>query len=457
MRVAREMHHSGHRGRRDGPEEKGFGSGSENPSCSVFCVLCVLCVLWGSVLSCASNAPKAGVGSGAAALAAPAVNSPSGPSAEVYTTLASPAVATDPLAEQLAAEIDGGRRNRGQTPLVRDGRLDHVAHDIVLLTGGRRPPAPDAVAFLLWHYGVVEPEPNLFLLRGDDGAEATAMAALQPQFAAASASTEWRRVGIAVVRTAGQWAAVVVFQEKNLDIEPVPRRLASGTHTDVVGRMRALFRSPEVLVTPPRGAVERLATTVHHDAYSARLDCNSGSGVYQVEISAQDTRGPRVLANFPVYCGIAPPTTFVFAGAEVSRATDPGEAERQLLDLLDRDRKANGLPALARDARLAAVARRYSDEMAATGEVAHVSPRTGSVIERVSVAGVTPMPNVIAENVGSAASATDAEHAFMGSPGHRDNILNGAVTHVGVGVALGREEGGTVPLFFTQIFAGWGK
>ena len=268
---------------------------------------------------------------------------------------------------------------------------------------------------------------------------------------------QWRRVGVGVARGAGQWTAVAVFQEKNLDIDPFPRRLAPGAHAPVAGRIRGALHSPEVLVTPPRGAVERPTTTVHRGAYTARVECNLGSGVYQVEISAQDERGPRVLANFPVYCGIAPPTAIVATSSSSSSSSgaDPADAERRLLDLLDGDRRENGLPALVRDARLAAIARGYSREMAQTGEVAHVSPRTGSVVERVGAAGIAPRPILIAENVGSAASAADAEHAFMGSPGHRDNILNRAVTHVGVGVAVGREEGASALLYFTQVFAGW--
>jgi uncharacterized protein YkwD len=67
------------------------------------------------------------------------------------------------------------------------------------------------------------------------------------------------------------------------------------------------------------------------------------------------------------------------------------------------------------------------------------------------------MPRVIAENVGRDYAAANAEHGFMASPGHRDNILNRALTHVGVGVAMGKQEDGAVPLFVTQLFAGWGQ
>jgi uncharacterized protein YkwD len=106
---------------------------------------------------------------------------------------------------------------------------------------------------------------------------------------------------------------------------------------------------------------------------------------------------------------------------------------------------------------LAKIARRHSLEMAKQGEIAHFFRDTGSVIDRVLAAGVSPSPTLIAENVSAAQSAADAERGFMASPGHRDNILNRAITHVGVGVAVGREESGSVPLYFTQVFAGWGQ
>jgi hypothetical protein len=419
--------------------------------------LCVLCVLCGSSLACAGSGASQVAGGGGAELAGPAAISPSGPAAELYSTQPEPAVGTDPLAGQIVAEIDAGRRKRGHTSVERDGRLDRVALDVAVATGGRQAPAPDAVAFLLWHYGVVEPEPNLFLLRGDDGAEAAALAALQPQLAGAPASSGWRRMGVGVARPAGKWIAVIVLQENNLDVDPLARAIAPGGRVSIRGHIRPLLHSPVVLVTPPQGAVERPTTTVARDTYSARLACKAGSGAYQVEISAQDARGPRVLANFPVYCGVKPPASFVFTAASASSSLHPGEIEGQLLDSLDRDRRANGLPALVRDARLAAIAQRYSQEMAETGEVAHVSSRTGTVVDRVRSAGVAPAPTLIAENVGSAASAADAERAFMGSPGHRENILHPAVTHVGVGVAAGQYQAGGAPLFFTQIFAGWGK
>lgn len=428
---------------------------SASPALSVFSVSFVLKTL--AVIACTGCA-GAGVSASVAhsgdPVAAPVV--PSGPAAELYATEGSASASTDPFASRLAAEVEASRRRHGYAPIQRDGRLDRVAADLALVTDAVGTPSPDTVAFLLAHYGLVEPEPNLFLIHGDDGAEGSAAAGLGGQLASATASA-WRRMGIGVQRAAGKWSAVLVFQEKNFDIDPIPRRLASGGQVHVVGRIRQVFHAPEVLFTSPRGNVERVATSAKHDVFAAHFGCNQGDGAYQVEIGASDARGPRVLANFPVYCGVAPPTTFAAVTSPEAHSIEPARAEAQLLAQLDRDRKANGLPALIHDPRLAEIARRYSREMAETGEVAHFSRRTGSVVDRVTAAKIAPSPRIIAENVGSAQSAVDAERGFMSSPGHRDNILNHAITHVGVGVALGREEAGAVSLYFTQVFAGWGQ
>ena len=445
-------------------KERVLGSRIRTTSSSLAFVLSVVSVL--SVVKifpalvcsgCAGAAGSASTASpGRAAEVRAVAGVPSGAAAEFYSTEGTASAAVDSFASRLVAEVDQSRKRQGLAPILRDGRLDQVAADLALVTGAVRTPSPEAVAFLLTYYGVVEPEPNLVLVHGDDGAEASAASGLRGQLASAAAST-WRRAGVGVQRAAGQWSAVLVFQEKNFDIDPVPRRLASGGQVDIAGRIRPIFHSPEVLFTSPRGNVERLATHVKHDAFTAHFICARGDGAYQVEISAADARGPRVLANFPVYCGIAPPATFTALAPADVRSLDPVQAEAQLLAQLDRDRKAGGLPALVHDSRLAQIARQYSREMAETGEVAHYSRRTGSVIDRIQAAKISPPPTLIAENVGSAQSAADAERGFMASPGHRDNILNRAITHVGVGVAIGREEGGTVPFFFTQVFAGWGQ
>jgi uncharacterized protein YkwD len=409
-------------------------------------------------LGCAcGHAPASNAGGGIANPPLPIPALQLSAPAEHYSTTVEATPRIDPLAFQLAAAIDSTRKKHGQAPLVHDARLDRAAYDIAKVTGAAKVPASATVALLLTHHGLVELEPNLFLIKGSDGAEASAIEELRKQLANVQDAVAWRRGGIGVLREPGAWTIVLVFQGHHLDLDPLPRRIPSGGQQRVAGRVLGTYHSPAVLLTSPQGAVRRLVTSVQRNAFSARLECNLGDGVYQVEVMAERPSGPAVLAIFPVYCGVMPPSTFVTQASTDYKMTNPGEAERQLLDLMNRDRAANGLPILAFDPRLAQIARRYSQEMAESGDVVHISRRSGSVVDRVRAAGITPHPTVIAENVGRDSNPADAERGFMSSPGHRDNILSRQVTHVGVGIAMGRPEGGLVPLFFTQVFAGWGQ
>jgi uncharacterized protein YkwD len=357
----------------------------------------------------------------------------------------------------LKAELDRLMKQLGRPRLVEDARFDRVARDIARVTAAEDVTAANVITFLLAYYGVVEPEPNLILMRGGAGSENAAIVDLGKQFAQIPAASAWRRVGIGLWRSGQTWNAVLALQEHNLSLDPLPRALPSGGRAAIAGRILGLYHSPQVLITSPRGAVHSLPTQVQGKAFRAELQCTLGDGSYQVEVTADDQRGPTVLANFPLFCGIAPPTAVRVVADEKASSSNPEEIESQILDLLDRDRTANGLPALVRDARLSQVARAYSREMAQSGEVGHFSRHSGNAVDRVRAAGVSPMPATVAENVGRGYSAAEAERGFMSSPGHRENILSRMVTHVGVGVAMGKREGDAVPIFVTQVFAGWGQ
>jgi len=106
-------------------------------------------------------------------------------------------------------------------------------------------------------------------------------------------------------------------------------------------------------------------------------------------------------------------------------------AESQLVSLTNSARARAGLPALRTSSTLTAVARKWSDRMAASGTLGH-NPSLGS-----QVSGWRR----IAENVGMAGSVARVQELFMGSSGHRANILNPAYDRVGVGVT--RTSSGT--------------
>ena len=139
--------------------------------------------------------------------------------------------------------------------------------------------------------------------------------------------------------------------------------------------------------------------------------------------------------------------------AEVPAPADPvAAAEEQVLALANEARAAAGLAPLERDPDLGAVARTWSEHLAAQGlDLAHNPDYTQQIPGGWSAA---------AENVGwidDGGQLTPQEVAarihqgWMESQGHRENLLNPAYTHLGVGVAHNPEHG----WYLTQNFAAY--
>lgn len=115
----------------------------------------------------------------------------------------------------------------------------------------------------------------------------------------------------------------------------------------------------------------------------------------------------------------------MLAAAPVVRASIP---ESEFVALLNAERSAQGLSALAWNPGAAAVAGEWSAAMAASGSLGH-NPHLGQQLrDRASDW------QRFGENVGTGADAASIHAAFMASAVHRDNIL-GDYNQVGVGTA----------------------
>ncbi|MBV9774324.1 MAG: CAP domain-containing protein [Gemmatimonadetes bacterium] len=141
----------------------------------------------------------------------------------------------------------------------------------------------------------------------------------------------------------------------------------------------------------------------------------------------------------------APASTPVQAPASIT------EMERQTHERINRYRASRGLPPLAYNDAVAAIARRHSEDMAA-GRVPFGHQGFDQRSQAVGAAGVDQRS--IAENVHEssypAESAVEvAVSGWLGSPGHLQNIV-GAYDLTGIGVA--RSPRGV--WYFTQIFVG---
>lgn len=130
---------------------------------------------------------------------------------------------------------------------------------------------------------------------------------------------------------------------------------------------------------------------------------------------------------------------------DLALAPDP-EAERQLFELVNRERAARGLTTLQHDPRLVPVARAHAEEMFRLKYFGHVSPNTGTPFDRLSKAGIGYQR--AGENLAYAQSVAVAHKGLMDSQGHRENILRPEFTELGVGVI----SAGLYGRMFVQLF-----
>ncbi|MUK88284.1 SCP-like extracellular protein [Ornithinibacillus sp. L9] len=108
------------------------------------------------------------------------------------------------------------------------------------------------------------------------------------------------------------------------------------------------------------------------------------------------------------------------------------EYEQAVVELTNDERRKAGLDILEVDNTLSNVAREKSKDMQANDYFSHTSPTYGSPFDMMSQFGVSYRS--AAENIAAGQqSPEEVVRAWMNSEGHRENILNGGFTHIGVG------------------------
>lgn len=145
----------------------------------------------------------------------------------------------------------------------------------------------------------------------------------------------------------------------------------------------------------------------------------------------------------------AAPTAGSGGTATVPPATGNMSAdERAMIDMVNRDRADNGLPALKFDAGLRAGALAHSKDMSANNFFSHTSPTQGSFSARLKASGAKY--SSAGENIAMYGSVAKAEAGLMNSPGHRANILGTSFTRIGIGIVYNQSKGA---YYITQWFA----
>ena len=120
--------------------------------------------------------------------------------------------------------------------------------------------------------------------------------------------------------------------------------------------------------------------------------------------------------------------------------------EKQLFDLVNRERTKAGRSTLEWNDDLARAALKHSQLLAAHQELSHQFADESSLQERVGTTGARF--NSVAENVAEAPDVLTAHNGLMHSPGHRENILNPDYNAIGISIVQHGQE-----LYITQDFA----
>lgn len=122
--------------------------------------------------------------------------------------------------------------------------------------------------------------------------------------------------------------------------------------------------------------------------------------------------------------------------------------ERQMIDLVNKERTSLGLKTLSVDMRLVKVARMKSMDMIKNNYFGHQSPVYGSPSDLMKSQGISYRS--FGENLAGNSSVASAHTGLMNSPGHRANILNDSFTKIGIGII----KGGPYGLMISQEFIG---
>jgi uncharacterized protein YkwD len=136
---------------------------------------------------------------------------------------------------------------------------------------------------------------------------------------------------------------------------------------------------------------------------------------------------------------------------------DRAETREAVQCLLGAERAERMRAPLTVDRRLQRAAQSHARDMVTRGFFAHVSPGGSGILERLRRTGyvgggASVVGEVLARGRGGGSTPAAIRDAWMGSPAHRDVILDGRFANVGVGVApamAGTDPGGvTVAVTF---------
>jgi len=122
--------------------------------------------------------------------------------------------------------------------------------------------------------------------------------------------------------------------------------------------------------------------------------------------------------------------------------------EKEVFELINKQRTDNGLKALVVDEEIQRVARIKAQDMVDNNYFSHDSPTYGTPFQMLNNFKISY--KTAGENIAGNSTNTGAVNSWMNSSGHKANILNSNYNYTGIGVVSSPKYG----RIFVQLFVG---
>lgn len=136
------------------------------------------------------------------------------------------------------------------------------------------------------------------------------------------------------------------------------------------------------------------------------------------------------------------------SGTSGTQTSSMNSDEKEVFDLINKQRTNNGLPALKNDSEVQRIARIKAQDMVDNNYFSHNSPTYGSPFDMLKSFKVSY--KTAGENIAANSSNSSAVTAWMNSSGHKANILNSSFNYTGIGVVNSPRYG----KMYVQMFIG---
>jgi uncharacterized protein YkwD len=386
-----------------------------------------------------ASAQRAGAGAGAVAAGK---FTPAGAPAGNYGPDSQRACPYSSVGRYIASDTADAAKKIQKPPPQADGRLCAVAESLLGWDEQQNPPE-SVLSFLAFHFGIPSGIPRVVLATIETEDPKDLAARLGDAVMQYVRTAGQVRYGLATTRGArGGYKVSLAMQDPPLELDPFPRKLDLQAEATLSGRLLGPLQNAKVLISDPRGKLQQPESKPGKE-FTVPVSCGGRKGRIAVEIRAEEQGQPRIAANFPVFCGIDPPTS-----AQLPRpSADVAQQERTVFEQINAERTEADLPPLKWDDKVAQVARSVSESEAKGGGGGSA---TADLAQRLKAAGIASP--IVLVNPGAARTAEDVQRPFSLSPVYRANYMSTDATTAGIGVANGKDPQGGNLAFVTELF-----